>query len=34
MLTSASERTLVLFFRLTIAWKFLYAASHQVFDST
>jgi hypothetical protein len=28
---SGAERNLVLFFRLTMAWTFLYAASHQVF---
>jgi thiosulfate dehydrogenase [quinone] large subunit len=32
MPTSSYERALVLFFRLTMAWTFLYAASHQVFD--
>jgi len=26
------ERTMILFFRLMMAWTFLYAASHQVFD--
>ena len=26
-----SERALILFFRLAMAWTFLYAASHQVF---
>ena len=34
MPTSASERALVLYFRLTMAWTFLYASSHQVFDPT
>ncbi|MDB5602206.1 MAG: hypothetical protein JWN71_4250 [Xanthobacteraceae bacterium] len=28
------DRGLILFFRLTMAWTFLYAASHQVFDPT
>jgi len=28
---SQSERALILFFRLAMAWTFLYAASHQVF---
>jgi thiosulfate dehydrogenase [quinone] large subunit len=28
------ERYLIVFFRLTMAWTFLYAASHQVFDPT
>jgi len=28
----ATEKSLVLFFRFTMAWTFLYAASHQVFD--
>jgi len=27
-----AERSLILFFRLVMAWVFLYAASHQVFD--
>src|SRR5215831_4049603 len=27
-----AERKLIVFFRLTMAWTFLYAASHQVFD--
>jgi thiosulfate dehydrogenase (quinone) large subunit len=27
-----AERNLIVFFRLTMAWTFLYAASHQVFD--
>lgn len=31
MPTSSSEKALILFFRLTMAWTFLYAASHQVF---
>jgi len=30
--TSTIERNLILFFRLAMAWTFLYAASHQVFD--
>ena len=30
MPTSASERAIVLYFRLTMAWTFLYASSHQV----
>ena len=34
MPTSASERAIVLYFRLTMAWTFLYASSHQVFDPT
>jgi thiosulfate dehydrogenase (quinone) large subunit len=29
---SKIERSLILYFRLTMAWTFLYAASHQVFD--
>jgi thiosulfate dehydrogenase [quinone] large subunit len=29
---STAERGLILFFRLAMAWTFLYAASHQVFD--
>ena len=29
---STTERNLVLFFRFAMAWTFLYAASHQVFD--
>ncbi len=29
---SAMKRRLVIFFRLAMAWTFLYAASHQVFD--
>jgi thiosulfate dehydrogenase [quinone] large subunit len=32
--TSTAERSLILFFRLAMAWTFLYAASHQVFDPT
>jgi thiosulfate dehydrogenase (quinone) large subunit len=28
---SSTERAIILFFRLTMAWTFLYAASHQVF---
>lgn len=31
MTDSTSERALIVFFRLTMAWTFLYAASHQVF---
>jgi len=31
MTDSKSERALIVFFRLTMAWTFLYAASHQVF---
>lgn len=31
MPNTAVERTLILYFRLTMAWTFLYAASHQVF---
>lgn len=31
MSRTASERALIIFFRLTMAWTFLYAASHQVF---
>jgi thiosulfate dehydrogenase [quinone] large subunit len=31
---SSTERALVVFFRLAMAWTFLYAASHQVFDPT
>ena len=31
MSRTASERALIVFFRLTTAWTFLYAASHQVF---
>ena len=31
MSTSSMERGLILFFRLAMAWTFLYAASHQVF---
>ena len=27
-----AERNLILFFRITMAWTFLFAASHQVFD--
>ena len=30
--TSTAERNLILFFRFAMAWTFLYAASHQVFD--
>ena len=32
MPNSALEKFLVVFFRLAMAWTFLYAASHQVFD--
>src|SRR6202140_5349859 len=32
MSDSLFERTMIVFFRLTMAWTFLYAASHQVFD--
>src|ERR1700681_1804939 len=32
MPTSLLERVLVVYFRLTMAWTFLYASSHQVFD--
>lgn len=31
---STFERNIILYFRLTMAWTFLYAASHQVFDPT
>jgi thiosulfate dehydrogenase [quinone] large subunit len=31
MSRTQTERTLIFFFRLTMAWTFLYAASHQVF---
>jgi thiosulfate dehydrogenase [quinone] large subunit len=31
MVTSQIEKCLILYFRLTMAWTFLYAASHQVF---
>ena len=31
MTDSRSERALIIFFRLAMAWTFLYAASHQVF---
>jgi thiosulfate dehydrogenase (quinone) large subunit len=30
--TSTFDRSIILFFRLAMAWTFLYAASHQVFD--
>lgn len=30
-MTSPIEKSLILYFRLTMAWTFLYAASHQVF---
>jgi thiosulfate dehydrogenase [quinone] large subunit len=29
---SPFERNMIVFFRLTMAWTFLYAASHQIFD--
>src|SRR4051812_4196916 len=32
MTDSTFDRAIILFFRLTMAWTFLYAASHQVFD--
>ncbi len=32
MNTTSTERGIILFFRLAMAWTFLYAASHQVFD--
>ena len=32
MTESTSDRAYIVFFRLTMAWTFLYAASHQVFD--
>jgi thiosulfate dehydrogenase [quinone] large subunit len=32
MPTSSLERSLVFYLRLTMAWTFLYASSHQVFD--
>lgn len=32
MADTRSERAIILFFRFTMAWTFLYAASHQVFD--
>jgi thiosulfate dehydrogenase [quinone] large subunit len=32
MSESRAEKSLILFFRLAMAWTFLYAASHQVFD--
>jgi thiosulfate dehydrogenase [quinone] large subunit len=31
MTDTSAERALIVFFRLTMAWTFLYAASHQVF---
>lgn len=31
---SSMDRSLIVFFRLAMAWTFLYAASHQVFDPT
>ena len=34
MSDSPFERTMILFFRLTMAWTFLYAASHQLLDPT
>ena len=30
-MTSNAEKSIILYFRLTMAWTFLYAASHQVF---
>ena len=33
MSESTIDRAFLLFFRLTMAWTFLYAASHQVFDA-
>ena len=33
MPASPFERALVVYFRLTMAWTFLYASSHQVFDT-
>ena len=30
---SALERAFIVFFRLAMGWTFLYAASHQIFDS-
>ena len=33
MNTSTTERCLIFYFRLAMGWTFLYAASHQVFDS-
>lgn len=32
MAESAANRSLLFYFRMTMAWTFLYAASHQVFD--
>jgi len=32
MTRSTFERTMIVYFRLAMAWTFLYAASHQVFD--
>src|SRR5262249_5913897 len=32
MTAARTEQGLIVFFRLTMAWTFLYAASHQVFD--
>jgi thiosulfate dehydrogenase [quinone] large subunit len=34
MSDSSFERGLIVYFRLAMAWTFLYAASHQVFDPT
>lgn len=34
MSNSSMERSLILYFRFVMAWTFLYAASHQVFDPT
>ena len=32
MITSHTERAFIIFFRFTMGWTFLYAASHQVFE--
>ena len=32
MVTSTIERAYIVFFRISMGWTFLYAASHQVFD--
>ncbi|MGP0088845.1 MAG: DoxX family membrane protein [Xanthobacteraceae bacterium] len=32
MIYSTFDRTMIVYFRLAMAWTFLYAASHQVFD--
>lgn len=34
MIPSKVDRAFLLFFRLAMAWTFLYAASHQIFDPT